>query len=286
MNGSSSERKVMRYVRYYVLITAVIIIVQVGIFLWFMERENIKGIIGASVSTNESEWATGVVLKDSTKDSAVKTTPPGEKANGSKTSEIFGTIDTITSPTGTLTEPLIKMQSGTALEVSFGALPSFDGLAKMDELTVRFPSTKAVIQVNKQTLELSSLNRVNLKIDGFSGNLKLNSGMVSGEGIAHRISVNGVVLSGKELEISFSDIQYELIQSEGIEITTLELSNGTGELKLAQEKLVYRLELKDQITLSSVTGKLILDKNSAMPVVVKGMVKYVEVRGIVDLKLR
>ncbi|MBI4981041.1 hypothetical protein HZC30_05805 [Candidatus Woesearchaeota archaeon] len=298
MNEPDVDGKAMRYVRYYVLITTVIILLQVGIFLWFTERENIKGIIGASVSTGDIESVTGSVLtpeitstpKDDSDDEGAVTA--GKKSiadvNGetSVNEEISVNEETsitkVISSSKKLTEGI---KSGTWLETSFNTIPAISSTAKFAVLNVRFIKANTKLMVNKQTLELGSLEQVELKIDDFGGNLNFNSRSLSLEGTAARISVNGIALSGKELELSFQGLEYEQIKALGIELPKVELSNGKGNLILGRGKLRYELESKDKAALRVFEGDLTVDKSKSAPVSMEGIISGVEVSGRVDMVL-
>ncbi|MEK6846230.1 MAG: hypothetical protein AABY26_05695, partial [Nanoarchaeota archaeon] len=130
---------------------------------------------------------------------------------------------------------------------------------------------------------LTSLDKINLKVHGFSGNIILNERTLSLEGKATKLDVNGVALSSNELEISFTGLDYGSVTTTGMGLATIELFNSNGKLESGQGKVSVEVEPKDQITLTNFLGDAVMDKNSNVTLFLDGIVTGLNTVGAVDM---
>lgn len=167
--------------------------------------------------------------------------------------------------------------------LNFDKIPDLKAQTKIEKLELRFENLGTVINVNDDKLELNNLEEVTLSVEDFSGEILLSGSMFSIDGRAKRIEVNDVALYSKEeLEISFSDLGYDSLSIEKIELDNLKLPQGDGSLQIT-DKLVYTLS-DDSLELNYFNGELVIggEGNSTLgnTLNLKGVVKGLSISGL------
>jgi len=175
--------------------------------------------------------------------------------------------------------------SEKVLSLTFDQIPSINTETEVEKLKISFSNPSIVIKINNDRLELGNLNEVELIIESFSGDLALDEDSLSLDGTAKLVEVNNVVLSSKdELEISFQDLDYNLLNIENVELPALKLAVGEGELHLA-DKLSYVLR-EEEVELDSFQGSLFLGKEAGTALRLEGIIEGLSISGeVFDLDL-
>jgi hypothetical protein len=268
----------------YVVITVAIVVVLGGMFFWAVQFGGFD-IAGASTADAQSETAAGAGTGDEKGALDSSAVSAGTSGVGSNTvSSSAGTSgsgsSSSISDTGSLRKP------GTDVKVSLDTIPSINAPTRIEDLEIKFSNLNTNIRVNKETLELTSLDKINLKVHGFSGNIILNERTLSLEGKVTKLDVNGVVLSSNELEISFAGLDYESVSTTGMDLAVIELFNSKGKLESGQGKVSFEVEPKDRITLTNFLGDTVMDKNGNVTLSLDGIVKGLSTAGTVDVALQ
>lgn len=145
------------------------------------------------------------------------------------------------------------------LSLSFDKVPVVEKNATIDGVNLEFEDLSTTITVNGDKLELKNLKEVSLSIRDFVGQVNLETSELSLSGTAKRIEVNNIAFSSeKALPISFQGLNYKHLQLLNIELKDLELSRGSGELRVG-EKLRYTLE-DEELKMLYFKGTLTVDK--------------------------
>src|SRR3989344_6781711 len=164
------------------------------------------------------------------------------------------------------------------ITMSFNEIPSVKKEAKIDQMELRFTNLDTIIKVNNDKLELNNLQEVSLRIKGFLGELTFDENGISLTGRAKRLEVNNIALSSAgEIDLSFSDLNYEFMNINDLDLKEILLPQGSGKSEVA-DKLQYTLS-DEEVSLSSFIGQLSVDKNAEMELELEGDVKSVSVNG-------
>ncbi len=271
----------------YVVITVAIVVVLGGMFFWAVKFGGFD-ITGASTAEMQSEVAAGTGTGDepgALDSSAVSAGTSGTGSNivsgsAGSTESAGASSSSSISDTGSLRKP------GTDVKVSLDTIPSINSPTRIEDLEIKFSNLNTNIKVNKEALELTSLDKINLKVQGFSGNIILNERTLSLEGKVTKLDVNGVVLSSNELEISFAGLDYESVSTIGMDLAAIELFNSKGKLESGQGKVNFEVEPKDRITLTNFLGDSVIDKNGNVTLSLDGIVKGISTSGTIDVILQ
>ncbi|MBI4981038.1 hypothetical protein HZC30_05790 [Candidatus Woesearchaeota archaeon] len=269
--------------KYYIAITVAIVVILGGVFFWAIQFGGFD-ITGASAADMQSEAAAGTTgdekgALDSSTVSAGTSGAEGNTVSGSAGTTATSNSRSI-SDTGSLRKP------GTDVKVSLDTIPTINAPTRIEDLEIKFSNLNTNIRVNKEALELTSLDKIDLKVHGFSGNIILNERTLSLEGKVTKLDVNGVVLSSNELEISFAGLDYESVSTIGMDLTTIELFNSKGKLESGQGKVSFEVEPKDRITLTNFLGEGVMDKKGNVTLSLDGIVKGINTVGTVDVVLQ
>ena len=162
--------------------------------------------------------------------------------------------------------------------LAFDKVPTFKEEAKVKNMQLRFDDSAAEIKVNNDKLELSNLNEVALVIEDFKGTVDFQGVGFSIKGTAKRLEVNDVALSaGKEIAISFSNLGYDYLYIDEIELKDLQLERGSGELVVG-ERLQQQLD-GDKVFIDSFDGEFLVDKAAEETLQLQGLAQGIRVRG-------
>jgi len=173
------------------------------------------------------------------------------------------------------------------VKLSFDEIPKVEKEeTKITGMELRFNDLSTKINVNNDRLELNNLEEVNLRVKSFVGEVNINDFGISLDGTAKMLDVNGISLSSKgEIKLSFTNLDYQYLNIEEIELKGLELPAGNGELKVG-EKLSYSLE-QDKVKFNYFNGMLIIDGNNQTAVTLEGAGRGIDLSGaLMNINLR
>lgn len=172
------------------------------------------------------------------------------------------------------------------LRLAFDEIPTVKKEAKIRNIELHFTNSGAKINVNNDRLELNNLEEVTLKIDAFNGEVDLQKLGFSLDGTAKSIKVNDISLSSKtQLRVSFTEVGYDYLSLEDIQLEEVDFSTGNGELKVS-EKLTYTLE-QDTLKIYFFNGKIVVDRDAENLLNLEGVAKGVSAGGaLLNLNLR
>jgi hypothetical protein len=147
-------------------------------------------------------------------------------------------------------------------KLSSSKIPQINKEVKLEKLELVFNDLTTSIKVNEDKLELSALPEVIMEVEGFKGIMSFDEDQFSLDGVAKRLEINDISLStNREIKISFSNLQYQLAKTIGIEFKSLDFVSGEGNLKV-RENLNYDLEDGQVITAYNFIGDLDITKDS------------------------
>ncbi len=206
---------------------------------------------------------------------------------GKLTSAVVGQTDNLAATDESELEPFSETsQSSTLpknakevdLRVDFSQIPVFRKKTTVNDITLRFTDVSSQINVNNDRLELHNLNSVDLEIEGFQGEISLDSAGIALSGTARKIIVNEVVLaSAKDIKISFGKIAYNYADFDKISLTDITFPTGSGELTV-EERLRYDLQ-NEQFTLYTFGGRITFDRSGENLASLTGTAKGIDLSG-------
>ena len=166
-----------------------------------------------------------------------------------------------------------------SLDLMFDGVPELkEEKTKVEQISVDFTNLETEISINGDQLQLQNIQNASLVISGFEGDMLVNGGIISLEGKAKKISINGVSLSSlKELEISSTNLPYDHIFLVEVNLNSIEFPRGSGSLKVG-DRLDYPLK-DDLITIGSFDGNVLLSKEEVEKVSFVGFSTGVVVQG-------
>lgn len=172
------------------------------------------------------------------------------------------------------------------LSLTFDEIPTVRTNAKIKNIELHFTDSGAKIKVNNDRLELNNLNEVVLKIDGYNGEMELHKLGFSLSGTAKSIKINDISLSSKtQMKISFTDINYNYLSLEDVQLDEIDFPVGNGQLQVS-EKLTYTLE-QDTLKIYFFNGKMVVDRDAENLLNLEGVAKGVSAGGaLLNLNLR
>jgi hypothetical protein len=224
-------------VKFVVITVAVVVLILGGLFFWFMGKDT--WISGASTYSGTGTLAAGTpTVGANTENMAVA------GAGSSSINE----------------ENSVNIVPGMSTKIAVDTVPVIKRETQAEDMQIKFSNLNTNIKVNKESLQLDSLNNVDLQIHGFVGNILLNEKTVSLTGKVSRLQVNGVVLSSEGMQISFDGLDYEYFGASGIMLEQINLAGTQGQFGLLEGKVVYALENKDKVTFNQVFGNFAADK--------------------------
>ncbi|HLC71480.1 MAG TPA: hypothetical protein VJI32_05715 [Candidatus Nanoarchaeia archaeon] len=214
----------------------------------------------------------------------------GSHKNESGGEELLTNEEIFSADEGAIDEVFSKKIEQNANEVdltlSFDEIPNVAKKSKIRDIELHFTNPGAKINVNNDRLELNNLDEVILKIEGFNGDISLQRLGFSVDGTAKSINVNGIALSAKtQMKVSFTDISYDYLSLEDIQLEEVEFPVGSGELKVS-EKLTYSLE-QDTLKIFFFNGKMVIDRDADTLLTLEGVAKGVSAGGaLLNFNLR
>ena len=214
----------------------------------------------------------------------------GSHKNESSGEELLTNEEIFSADEGAIDEVFSKKIEQNANEVdltlSFDEIPNVAKKSKIRDIELHFTNPGAKINVNNDRLELNNLDEVILKIEGFNGDISLQRLGFSVDGTAKSINVNGIALSAKtQMKVSFTDISYDYLSLEDIQLEEVEFPVGSGELKVS-EKLTYSLE-QDTLKIFFFNGKMVIDRDADTLLTLEGVAKGVSAGGaLLNFNLR
>lgn len=163
------------------------------------------------------------------------------------------------------------------VKLSFDQIPRVKKDAKIGTMQISFSDLNSKIYVNKDRLELNT-KAATLNIGGFVGTMFIDGDHLSLDGTAKRLEVNGVSLSSvREIQLSFSNLDYDTLNIDQIELKNMAFPAGNGLLSIS-EKLQYTLE-QDELKMSSFSGRFSVNKANLTAVDLEGVARGVSVSG-------
>ncbi len=173
-----------------------------------------------------------------------------------------------------------------SISLSFDKIPQVGEESKFESITLQFSNPLSGITINNDKLDLNNLQEVDLRIDGFAGQIDFIGDKLSLSGKAKKIEVNGLAFSSLEdLKISFQNLDYNLMDISNIELKYLQFGQGNGNLNIG-EKLHYLLE-HDDIEVYYFKGDLTVNENTNTSLLtLGGTTRGVRVsKGLLDFSL-
>ncbi len=190
-------------------------------------------------------------------------------------------LDTETKTMKKTTEKSVLGQEKNEIpfQLAVDAVPTATKETKAKQIELGFSDTTAKIKINNDKLELNDLSEVRLLVDGFAGEIIFNDGYLSFDGTAKRINVNGVAFSSlqKDLELSFTNLEYQSLILREVELKEVEFSQGSGTLNVG-EKLQYALD-DEEIKLAAFAGDLKIDRVNVTSVFLDGIMEGISISG-------
>ena len=152
-----------------------------------------------------------------------------------------------------------KVSSGNkqiSLNFSFNQFPKAVKNIKINLIKIKSKGPSSKISINGDQLELSNVKEVALEISGFNGQTSLEKGLLSLDGTAHRVDVNGVALSSPKdkLKVSFANLEYQFVELSGVAMQDFDFPQGSGSLAV-NSKLTYALS-DDKVNIGAFQGTL------------------------------
>ncbi len=211
--------------------------------------------------------------------SVIKSITP-ESDENTETSETASTTDDETSSdftTSGISKTLPKNSKEVDVKLSFDEIPRIKKDAKIGSMEISFSDLNSKIYVNKDRLELNT-KAATLNVGGFVGTLFIDGDHLSLDGTAKRLEVNGVSLSSaREIQLSFSSLEYDTLDIDQIELKDMTLPTGNGYLSVS-EKLQYTLE-QDELKMYYFNGRLSVNKANITAVDLEGVARGISVSG-------
>ena len=210
--------------------------------------------------------------------SVIKSITPGDSEDTTDTQTTIVEEDDSSDSTGSVVmKDLPKNSKEVDVKLSFDEIPRIKKDAKIGTMQISFSDLNSKIYVNKDRLELNT-KAATLNIGGFVGTLFIDGDHLSLDGTAKRLEVNGVSLSSaREIQLSFSNLEYDTLNIDQIELKDMTLPTGNGYLSVS-EKLQYTLE-QDEVKMYYFNGRFSVNKANITAVDLEGVARGVSVSG-------
>jgi hypothetical protein len=183
-------------------------------------------------------------------------------------------------------EVLDEISKGEELgiELSFDSVPSVKENTIFDSVTIIFGDLKTKIKINEEELELKGLEKAEMTIVDFEGELYFDNMGISLNGEGGKVVINGIEISTKgKMDLSFNDLVYNYFDLKGVELNLLNFETGSGKMVM-EEKLDYTLE-NEEIEFKTFDGDLSVGLDNESLVIIGGTVKGIFIEGEFDLTL-
>jgi len=273
MFGSKQNPQKKNHLRFYI-IGITILIAAIFVF-FFLNQEDFSG---ATVVDFAKDTFFDIGNSNNDKDAT-------DNSNSNEEDNANNNGDSNNNNNGNPSTSFFSGDSENFLSLTFDLIPTLNTETEIEKLRISFSNPSTVIKINNDRLELSNLKEVELSLDSFTGDLALDEDSLSLDGTAKLVEVNNVVLSSKDkLEISFQNLNYNLLNIENVGLPTLKLTVGEGELHLA-DKLSYVLR-EEEVELDSFQGNLFLGKDAGTALRLEGIIDGLSISGeVFDLDL-
>ncbi len=170
------------------------------------------------------------------------------------------------------------------IQLEFDSVPAVEEDTEVGSVKIVFSDLRTKIKINEEELELKGLDKAEMTIVDFEGEVLFDDIGISLDGKSGKIIVNGIEISTKgKLDISFNNLVYGSLELEGIEISLLNFEMGSGKMVM-EEKLDYRLE-DEEIEFKDFEGDLSIGLDDESLVSMDGTVKGIFIEGEFDLTL-
>jgi hypothetical protein len=269
--------------RFYVIVGAIVVLALAGFF--FLSTVGITGAstfdsnneqVTASVGNSESDslfgsknaLAGGTAQEDIADENSVKSKNTAQNKKLIADSDVADTF------------------TGLDLDLSLDAYPNIKKETTIDQVEIEFLDLNTNLNINKERLELNSLQGIRLNLNGFAGKVYLTEQGLSLDGTVNKVEVNGVALSSEAMRVAFEGLDYRYLYLGGIDLNEVQFAGGAGKLVTKDEKVVYSLDSRDKIALSQFWGDLTVDKNAEAPLLVKGEAQKLQISGDLELSLQ
>ncbi|GEM_PF-1434240 len=265
--GASPQKHTFRT---YIVLSTIII---AGIFLVLLLNNKSLGFTSAVVNENSD----GTIEEENQGTGSLGTIIDGFSDTKSRKTTSTGSNEQVSTGDG----------SAVPFSLTFSSVPlQIEKEITVDELELEFTDTSTTILVNKDRLELSKFEEIPLKISGFKGKVVLEEGVISLDGSAKKLEVNHVVLYSKgEIDILITDLHYEKLNTNEIQLKRLKLPLGSGTLSIGS-RLQYTLD-NEVIDIFNYEGPLKIDMKQELALTMEGSMTNVKISGAdltVDLK--
>lgn len=168
--------------------------------------------------------------------------------------------------------------------LDFDEIPEVGEGTKIEkvELSFRYPET--TLKINEEVLELSNLEKVEMSVEEFEGEIYFDETFFSLKGKGEKILINNIEISAEEeIEVTFEGIVYDQLKLKNVAFKILTLKEGQGKLQLG-EKLTYFLE-NEKIEIENFGGDIIIKRDEEKKIALEGSTKKISVKGSFDLLL-
>lgn len=271
--------------KFYVVTGVVIVLALAGFFFWFMGSDN--AITGAGI------FGGGEEIAASGGNSGSDSLPGGKGAltGGIVQEDIVDENDVGTKSTAQNKKLIADSNvadtfTGLDLELYLDAYPNIKEETTIDQIGIEFLDLNTNLNINKERLELNSLQGIRLNLNGFAGKVYLTEQGLSLEGTVNKVEVNGVALSSEAMRVAFDGLDYRYLYLGGIDLNEVQFAGGAGKLVTKDEKVIYSLDSRDKIRLSRFWGDLTVDQNAEAPLLVKGEAQKLQISGDLELSLQ
>lgn len=149
---------------------------------------------------------------------------------------------------------------------------------KLKGARVVFNDLSSKVKINEEELELRGLEKIEMEVEGFEGEVSFDEIIFSLKGKGDKIKINGIEISTKgKMEILFNGLVYEELRLEGVKFNLMVFGKGSGELALGG-RIKYELE-EEKITINTFRGDLSIGEDNESLVVVEGDLSGISTEG-------
>ncbi len=160
--------------------------------------------------------------------------------------------------------------------LSFDQVPYIAQEINLEEITLHSQDLGSSVVVDENILEVDIAD-VDLTVENFVGVLILDQFVVSLEGTASRVKVNGVALASGEISLLVDHLDYESLNLKDITVESLSVPEGYGTLTVT-DRLTYTLK-EDQMTFYDFQGDFLVDRAAEDLLSLTGKMSEAELSG-------
>jgi len=172
----------------------------------------------------------------------------------------------------------------TGIKLDFNLVPRVKEETEINSIKLVSEDLDTKIKINEDELQFKGLEKVELGISNFKGELEFNEISVSLDGEGDKIVVNGMELSNRgKIEISFGDLAYETLDLTEVMLKEIELEKGDGELVI-EDKMNYLLD-KEGVKIEDFKGDLGVGLDEENLLLIDGTIGGITVKGKYEMVL-